>query len=62
MVENDLTPITGNNGEVVRLLGNCVDITAQKRAEQQYRGVVDNIRDVIFRVDEEGSWQFLNPA
>ncbi len=35
---------------------------ALRRSEQQYRSVVDNIKQVIFRTDARGVWQFLNAA
>jgi len=30
--------------------------------EEQYRSVVDNVKEVIFQIDAEGLWTFLNPA
>ena len=45
------------------------EFVARKRAEEalrvseaRYRTVVDNIKDVIFQVDERQCWSFLNPA
>ena len=45
------------------------DVTARLAAEQalmksqaQYREVVDNVHEVIFRTDDEGVLSFLNPA
>ncbi|MBW4682444.1 MAG: PAS domain S-box protein [Microcoleus vaginatus WJT46-NPBG5] len=45
------------------------DITERKQAEaamreseNQYRSVVESVREVIFQTDAEGSWTFLNPA
>ena len=31
-------------------------------SETKYRSVVENIREVIFQLDETGNWAFLNPA
>src|SRR5439155_5804354 len=31
-------------------------------SESKYRSVVENIKDVIFQLDEFGNWTFLNPA
>ena len=35
---------------------------ALRRSEQQYRSVVDNIKQVIFQTDARGVWKFLNAA
>lgn len=53
----------------VRLWGVFQEITRQKenedkilQSEAKYREVVNNIREVIFRIDLNTSWSFLNPA
>jgi diguanylate cyclase (GGDEF)-like protein/PAS domain S-box-containing protein len=33
-----------------------------QQREREYRGVVDNVDEVIFRTDAKGRWTFLNPA
>lgn len=33
-----------------------------KNSEEQYRNVVNNIKEVIFQTDTNGIWTFLNPA
>lgn len=52
-------------------LGNSINhmLTALEQAQQElkqsqqaYRSVVDNVHEVIFQVNAEGLWQFLNPA
>jgi PAS domain S-box-containing protein len=35
---------------------------ALREREQQYRSVVDNVKEVIFQTDANGFWTFLNPA
>ncbi len=35
---------------------------ALREREEQYRTVVDNVKEVIFQTDTEGLWTFLNPA
>ncbi len=32
------------------------------RSQEQYRSVVDNIKEVIYQTDVQGLWTFLNPA
>ena len=34
----------------------------QLKSEQKYRHVVESLREVIFQIDWEGSWLYLNPA
>jgi PAS domain S-box-containing protein len=35
---------------------------ALRASEERYRSVVDSVKDIIFQVDGEGRWSFLNPA
>ncbi|MBE9126196.1 MULTISPECIES: ATP-binding protein [unclassified Coleofasciculus] len=35
---------------------------ALRHSEQQYRSVVENIKEVIFQIDGDGNWTFLNPS
>lgn len=35
---------------------------ALREREEQYRSVVDNVKEVIFQTDVNGFWTFLNPA
>lgn len=53
-------------GSVAHGISLCIE---RKRSEQaldasevKYRSVVENIREVIFQLDEFGQWRFLNPA
>jgi PAS domain S-box-containing protein len=46
-----------------------IDITSKihyldnlKKKEQEYRSLVNTVHEVIFRVDEDGAFTFLNPA
>jgi len=55
---------------LLRVLGDTfANALMRKEAEQtlreqeaQYRSVVENVRDVVFRTDVDGHWTFLNPA
>ncbi|MFM1769266.1 MAG: hypothetical protein RJA22_1795 [Verrucomicrobiota bacterium] len=44
----------------------CIDrkrsADALDASEVKYRSVVENIREVIFQIDRQGNWAFLNPA
>ncbi len=53
-------------GSVANGISLCIE---RKRSEQaldasevKYRSVVENIKEVIFQLDEFGHWTFLNPA
>jgi PAS domain S-box-containing protein len=57
------------NGRALRMIGTHVDITEKMRAEialhqsrQQYKSLVDDLKEVVFQTDCEGYWLFLNPA
>ena len=32
------------------------------KSQEQYRSVVENVKEVIFHTDVQGKWTFLNPA
>jgi PAS domain S-box-containing protein len=58
-----------NSTQPFAVVASFFDITEQKqseaairRAEQRYRSVVDNVKDVIFQIDATGLWTFLNHA
>ncbi|EDX73885.1 PAS fold family [Coleofasciculus chthonoplastes PCC 7420] len=45
-----------------RLLAASWAEKALRRSEQQYRSVVENVKEVIFQIDPNGNWEFLSPA
>lgn len=51
---------------VAHLLGNSIERRRTEEAlqasERQYRLVVENVREIIFRCDAQGRWVFLNQA
>jgi len=53
-------------GSVANGIAMCVERKRSAEAlgasEFKYRSVVENIKEVIFQVDEAGLWTFLNPA
>ncbi len=64
-----ISSITNDQGEITHFLAVKEDITDRKKAqealkksEENYRTVVDNVQEVIFRTDDQGVWTFLNPA
>ena len=37
-------------------------VNALQESEERYRGVVDNVQEVIFQLSSDGAWTFLNAA
>ncbi|MFA4923700.1 MAG: PAS domain-containing protein, partial [Ignavibacteriaceae bacterium] len=36
--------------------------TKLRKSQERYRSIVDNINEVIFHIDNDNKWTFLNPA
>jgi PAS domain S-box-containing protein len=58
-----------DTGRPIRNIGTAQDITERKQAEdslsfslEQYRALVENINDVIFATDLQGTFTFVSPA
>ena len=53
-------------GSVANGIALCIERKRSEEAldasEVRYRSVVENIKEVIFQMDEFGNWTFLNPA
>jgi two-component system, cell cycle sensor histidine kinase and response regulator CckA len=53
-------------GSVANGIALCIERKRSEEAlgvsEVKYRSVVENIKEVIFQLDEFGNWTFLNPA
>ena len=56
-------------GDPIFMVGFILDITSNKKIEEQiranekrYRDLVENLREVIFETDENGKFKFINPA
>ncbi|MBM4134624.1 MAG: PAS domain S-box protein [Nitrospira sp.] len=61
--------IWDDTGRPVRMAGSFSDVTERKRAEaalresqEQYRILVDQAQDIIYRADPNGRFTFVNPA
>lgn len=68
-VDSTIVPFLDDDGKPYQYIGILTDISNSKRmaakvaaSEQQYRSLVENVREVIFQLDELGRWVFLNSA
>ncbi|NKE71776.1 GAF domain-containing hybrid sensor histidine kinase/response regulator [Candidatus Manganitrophus noduliformans] len=48
--------------KIADALDNLILYRNLRRSEEQYRSVVENVKEVIFQADIHGCFQFLNPA
>lgn len=67
--ESRYLPVRDNEGDVVGIIGVSVDISERLRAEEalrqserKYRDLVETSNDLIWSVDVEGRWTFVNGA
>lgn len=68
-VSLEIQPVHDAAGVLTNFLAVARDVTAERRAqealrssEQQYRRVVEQVEQVIFQLDKEGRWTFVNRA
>jgi len=66
-LETNKAPLRDDEGRVVGVLGTWQDISDRKlaeeqllRSEQKYRDLVETSHDLIWSVDVEGRWTFVN--
>jgi PAS domain S-box-containing protein len=68
-VSLEIQPVHDEAGLLTNFIAIARDVTAERRAqealrksEHQYRRVVEQVEQVIFQLDTEGRWTFLNRA
>jgi len=68
-VDSTVVPLLNEAGRPKEYISIRTDITGQKMlsekiaaSEQQYRSLVENVHEVIFQMDAQGRWLFLNNA
>ncbi|MFO0805961.1 MAG: PAS domain S-box protein [Gemmataceae bacterium] len=66
-LETNKAPLRDEDGNVVGVLGTWQDISERKvaeeqllRSEQKYRDLVETSHDLIWAVDPDGRWTFVN--
>ena len=67
--DTHLIPLKDHKGDVTAILGISRDITSLKQAEEalrsresQYRSIIDNVQDMLYRTDMEGKITMISPA
>lgn len=62
-------PYYSTEGELLGLIGMAHDVTERRKSleelrqsEEKYRFVVNNLKEVVYQIDVDGNWIFLNPA
>lgn len=62
LTEDDLRLLTALGEHISLALERAQLYTDLEESKLRYQTVVDNIHDVIFQLDTDGRWTFLNPA
>ncbi|WP_147677560.1 PAS domain S-box protein [Algibacter pacificus] len=52
--------VTDSQGNVIELLGTCQDVTAQKMAENKFRGLLESAPDAMVIINEDSNIQLIN--
>jgi len=60
--ENERRLFKDLSRKIADSLDNLILYRNLRRSEEQYRSVVENVKEVIFQADIHGRFQFLNPA
>jgi PAS domain S-box-containing protein len=67
--ETNRLPLRDNHGKITGMIGVGLDVTervqaedALRKSEARFRSVIDSLQEVVFQIDGDGRWSFLNPA
>ncbi|MBI3229803.1 MAG: PAS domain S-box protein [Burkholderiales bacterium] len=68
-VDASIVPFLDSDGKPYQYIAIRTEITESKRmaekiatSEREYRTVVDSLKEIVFRIDKNRCWTFLNPA
>jgi PAS domain S-box-containing protein len=62
LTEADLQLMISLSEQVGVAIGRARLFADARESEQRYRSVLDSVREVIFQIDGQGNWVYLNPA
>ena len=69
MLMGKASPLYDRQGEIVGAIESIRDITARKQeegqlrcSESQYRSIIENVQDMLYRTDMEGKITMISPA
>ena len=69
VIKSIFTPITDNNGKVLNVVCQTMDLTEIKKAEselieseEKFRNMTEQISDIIFLTDDKGLLKYISPA
>jgi two-component system sensor histidine kinase/response regulator len=68
-VNATIVPFFDEQGRIQQYIAIRTDITAQKQLESQiaesgrrFQSIIENLQEVVYRVDAQGRWTYLSPA
>jgi PAS domain S-box-containing protein len=62
MVDPHVEPVDGRRPWVHHVVLVIDDVTERRRQKELHRRVIESVNEIIFQVDGQGHWTYLNPA
>lgn len=67
--ETSRLPMRDGEGNITGMIGVGFDVTERVKAEEalrqseaRFRTVIESLQEIVFQIDAQGCWSFLNPA